>query len=80
MVEGKQPLVALGGSGVFMALVTVVQGVIAWTVRCDGCGARLGITRKGARGVRSRSTLHTVVLTPLESFPIADLYYPILKM
>lgn len=30
--------------------------------------------------MRSRSTLHTVVLTPLESFPIADLYYPILKM
>lgn len=26
------------------------------------------------------ATVHTVVLTPLESFPIADLYYPILKM
>lgn len=29
------------GSGVFVA--AVIKGVIGWTVRCDGCCARLGI-------------------------------------
>jgi hypothetical protein len=58
MEDDNQRLVALGGSGVFMALVIVVQGVIAWTVRCDGCGARVGITRIGARGVRSEESVN----------------------